>query len=175
MLSQPQRELSEIGILLKYLKLDFNVISTTEKTEWNRNVTETRETEHAHVDRLQAQPQMMRKPSRRGFSRHHSKPWSCSSSWLAHRRAWTKPSHSWQSGRNRYSRSVSTVLPLGHGLVDSAGLLVVVWDIYTGMPIFRYFPFFPLFLVRSVLLFHLSLSELSVSFCFHFLWDSTHT
>ena len=66
----------------------------------------------------------------------------------------------------------------------------------TGMPIFRYFPFFLLFFARSVLpicfpssvffpqlfhlskayvnilhslLFHLSLSELSVSFCVHFL------
>ena len=42
------------------------------------------------------------------------------------------------------------------------------------------FPFFPLFLARSVscflyfLLFHLSLSQLSVSFCVHFLWDGTH-
>ena len=46
--------------------------------------------------------------------------------------------------------------------------------------------FFPLFLARSALRrsvsrflyflqFHLSLSELSVSFCVHFLWDGTHT
>ena len=49
-----------------------------------------------------------------------------------------------------------------------------------GMPIFHYFPFFQLFLAGSVLhrsvfhflyflLFHLSLSELSVSSCVHFL------
>ena len=43
------------------------------------------------------------------------------------------------------------------------------------------FPLFSVFSIifgRSVLyflLFHLSLSELSVSFCVHFLWDSTHT
>ena len=49
---------------------------------------------------------------------------------------------------------------------------------FSGMPIFRYFLFFPLFLAWSVLcflLFRLSLSELSVSFCVHFLWDGTHT
>ena len=47
---------------------------------------------------------------------------------------------------------------------------------FSGMPIFLYFPFFPLFLARNLyvnvlyfLLFHLSLSELSVSFCVHFL------
>ena len=45
-----------------------------------------------------------------------------------------------------------------------------------GMPIFRYFPFFPLFFARNLyvnivyfLLFHHILSELSVSFCVHFL------
>ena len=40
--------------------------------------------------------------------------------------------------------------------------------------IFRFFRYFwpdPLYF----LLFHLSLSELSVSFCVHFLWDGTHT
>ena len=43
--------------------------------------------------------------------------------------------------------------------------------LFTGMP------FFPLFLAGSVLLFHLSFSELSVSFCVHFLWlwDGMHT
>ena len=64
----------------------------------------------------------------------------------------------------------------------------------TGMPTFRYFwpdPFsadpFPIFFpqlfclskvyvnILYFLLFHLSLSELSVSFCVHFLWDGTHT
>ena len=82
-----------------------------------------------------------------------------------------------------------------------AYMCMCVWfKDYTGMPIFRYFPFFPLFLAWSVLrrsvsrffpqlfclfkvyvnilyflLFHLSLSELSVSFCVPFLWDGTHT
>ena len=34
---------------------------------------------------------------------------------------------------------------------------------------------FPVFRFLYFLLFHLSLSELSVSFCVHFLWDGTHT
>ena len=49
---------------------------------------------------------------------------------------------------------------------------MIIIIIITGMPIFCYFPFFPLFLAQSILyflLFHLSLSELSVSFCVHFL------
>ena len=70
-------------------------------------------------------------------------------------------------GGSGYFNCIKSPIPMEY-FVSALSLWSFIQCV-TGMPILRYFPFFPLFLARFILLFHLSLSELSVFFCVHFL------